>query len=93
VSEYLKTEELVAAYPAVFSISMLKKSRMKYADTSGPPHFNIGRKVVYARSDVETWLSELKRGEQKPSASAPVFNLRRGRPTKTDQIARRVKAA
>ena len=67
MSEYLNTEGLVAAYPELFSVSMLKKSRMQYADTSGPPHFNIGRKVVYARSDVEAWLSEKKLGQRNPT--------------------------
>jgi len=93
VSEYLNTEGLVAAYPELFSVSMLKKSRMKYADASGPPHFNIGRKVIYARSDVESWLSEKKLGQRKPAAPAPVVKLRVGRPTKADQIARRERAA
>ncbi|MBI1198162.1 MAG: hypothetical protein GC203_09895 [Phenylobacterium sp.] len=89
MSEYLNTEELVAAYPALFSVSMLKKSRMKYADVAGPPHINLGRKVVYDRSDVEAWLLGLKRVVQKSAAVAPVVKLRRGRPTKADQIARR----
>jgi hypothetical protein len=93
VIEYLNTEELVAAYPALFSVSMLKKSRMKYADVSGPPHFNIGRKVVYARSDVEAWLSERKLGQRRLVVVASRTESRRGRPTKADQIARRASAA
>lgn len=93
MSEYLNTEGLVAAYPEIFSVSMLKKSRMKYADVSGPPHFNIGRKVVYARSDVESWLFEKKLGHRKSATPTPVVKLRLGRPTKADQIARRDAAA
>lgn len=92
MSEYLSTQGLVAAYPELFSISMLKKSRMKYADTSGPPHFNIGRKVVYARSDVEAWLSEMKLGQRKVAPLPPIGKRRGGRPTKTDEIARRAAA-
>jgi len=93
VSEYLNTEGLVAAYPELFSVSMLKKSRMQYADTSGPPHFNIGRKVVYARSDVEAWLSEKKLGQRNPTPLGSVTKLRVGRPTKAQEIARRQRAA
>ena len=89
MSEYLNTEGLVAAYPELFSVSMLKKSRMQYADTSGPPHFNIGRKVVYARSDVEAWLAEKKLGQRKVAPLASVGKRCGGRPTKADQIARR----
>jgi hypothetical protein len=93
VSEYLNTEELVAAYPALFSVSMLKKSRMKYADASGPPHFKLGRKVVYARSDVDAWLSEMKVGQRRLAVVAPPVNIRRGRPSKAQEIARRQRAA
>lgn len=89
MSDYLSTQELVAAYPALFSVSMLKKSRMKYAEVSGPPHFNLGRKVVYDRSDVEAWLSEQKLGQRKIAPLAPVGKRRGGRPTKEQEIARR----
>jgi hypothetical protein len=79
VSEYLNTKELAAAYPALFSVSMLKKSRMKYADTSGPPHFNIGRKVVYDRSEVEAWLSG-KEGRSAQGRAAGACRKTAGRP-------------
>jgi len=72
---------------------MLKKSRMKYADVCGPPHFKLGRKVVYDRSDVDAWLSEKKLGQRKAAPLAPIAKLRVGRPTKTQQIARRQRAA
>lgn len=93
MSEYLNTEGLVAAYPKLFSVSMLKKSRMKYADTSGPPHFKLNRKVVYDRSDVEAWLTEQKLGQRKLAVIAPLTNTQRGRPTKAQEIARRQRAA
>jgi hypothetical protein len=71
---------------------MPKKIRMEYADVSGPPHFNISRKVVYARSDVEAWLEEKKLGQRKPAPLAPIITLPPGRPTKAQQIVRRTAA-
>jgi excisionase family DNA binding protein len=31
----------------------------------GPASFKAGRKVLYKRSDVETWLSDLRTGEMR----------------------------
>lgn len=89
MSEYLSTQELAAAYPALFSVSNLKKSRMEFSEVAGPPHFRIGRKVVYTRSDVEAWIASLKATSPKPVIHRPVEKVTRGRPTKADQIARR----
>ncbi len=86
--EYYSTSELVEAYPALFSVSSLKKSRMHAATKGGPPFIHHGRKVAYARQDVDAWINALKNPtKQPPRARSETGQI--GRPTKAQEIARR----
>ena len=93
MSNHLNTEQLVKEYPALFTVSMLKKSRMKHSNTEGPPSFNIGRKVIYSHSDVLEWIASQKNNVRKAPLFSPPRRAGPGRPTKEAQIERRASAA
>lgn len=84
--------ELAEAYPALFSVSSLKKSRMADGVISGPPYFRNGRKVAYARNDVDAWIAGLKNRRDSQSRKTKASVVRLGRPSKEEQIARRTSA-
>jgi len=93
LEDFYTTERLANEFPALFSISMLKKSRMRDADFVGPPFFQIGRKVIYSRSAVLEWIAQQQRSVNKPTPLAAFASVARGRPTKAQEIARRQRAA
>lgn len=93
--EYLTQAELIAAFPRIFTTSLLKKSRMKSPPCDGPPYRRMGRRILYLRSEVEGWLAALPMGHAPalprhlpPDPLAPATR-KRGRPTKAEQMMRR----
>jgi len=92
LEDFYTTEKLANEFPALFSTSMLKKSRMRDSDVVGPPFFQIGRKVIYSRSTVLEWIAQRQRSVNK-SPSLAIASHKSGRPTKAQEIARRQCAA
>ncbi len=87
---FLNTEQLAATYPALFSVSGLRKSRMRYTQMEGPPFLKLGKKVAYDDAVVEAWTKTRERQPSPvddPPELAPI--LKRYRPTKAQQIANR----
>ena len=93
MSDFLNTEQLSGGFPALFTVSMLKKSRMKYSTISGPPSFNIGKKVIYYRPDVLDWISSQKTNANKSASPVQARRAGPGRPSKAVEIERRASAA
>lgn len=93
MTTYYTTEGLADAFPAIFSESSLKKSRMTCSETEGPPFKRKGRKVFYVHDEVVRWIESLN------ASHAPFVAMHKakvapgvGRPTKEQQIARRASA-
>jgi hypothetical protein len=93
VETFYNTEQLVDAFPSVFSISSLKKSRMLYSDIDGPPYIRVGKKkVIYDHAQVMTWLASRCGGAKSNVVQLPAPTRRKpspGRPTKAQEIAKR----
>lgn len=60
MSQYLTTKELSSKYPALFTESFLKKSRMVGSEINGPRYFKRGSRLFYHIDDVESFISDLK---------------------------------
>lgn len=90
------TKQLAAVYPAAFSDSSLKKSRMSNTEIYGPPWKNSGSKVFYDHDEVLAWIAKLRPGRAAGGAEIASPSRRKsggGRPTKAEEIARRQRAA
>jgi hypothetical protein len=92
LEKHYSTSELAAAFPRLFNVSTLKKSRMNALNIDGPPFIPLGRKIVYDHEEVMAWL-RAARSRRAASAGVPVkapsVPPARGRPTKVVQIKRR----
>lgn len=55
-----------------------------------PPYKKIGRLVRFSSEDVEHWISELPNQDLPETSVDAEEKRRRGRPTKAEQIARRI---
>ena len=84
---FLNTEQLATTYPALFSVSGLRKSRMRYPQMEGPPFLKLGKKVAYDEAAVDAWITA--RAVQVTVVEPPAPARGRGRPTKSQEIARR----
>jgi hypothetical protein len=96
VKVFYSTKQLAAAFPAAFSESSLKKSRMSNAVVFGPPWKTTGTKVFYDLDEVLAWIDNLRpnqAGSALEIASPPPRKTGAGRPTKAVEIARRQHAA
>lgn len=93
MTTYYTTKGLVDAFPAIFSSSSLKKSRMTYSETEGPPFKRRGRKVFYIHDEVVRWIESLN-ASHVPSVAMHKAKVPPGvgRPTKEQQITRRASA-
>lgn len=89
--DHLTTDQLANEYPALFTVSALRKSRMRHPQQDGPPFLKLGRKVAYSRAAVSAWVQarEVRCPDLFGEALSPPPVIRRGRPTKAEEIARR----
>jgi len=85
--DVLTRRQVAAQYP--ISVSHLARYTMEPDKRPrglppGPAVIRLGRKILYRRSDFDAWLASLAH-----QPALPVTSVRRGRPTKAAQIARR----
>ncbi len=86
---FLNTEQLATTYPALFSVSGLRKSRMRYPQMEGPPFLKLGKKVAYDEAVVEAWITARQVPAVTVAEPAPI--PKRGRPSKAQEIAARTR--
>ena len=93
MNTFLTTQQLANRFQGIFSESALKKSRMANPTCEGPPWRMLSgsRKVIYVLEDVLKWLDARPQRQCATIRPVPQLKKRIGRPTKMEQIARRLK--